>query len=268
MSTLSDALTSHRPRKRFGQHFLQDRQVLARVAQVACAGNPCNLLEIGPGMGALTEALLEHMPRITAVELDRDLVSLLNKRFGPDRLHVVQMDILGCDLATLPRVCPELPLRVVGNLPYNISTPLLFHLLDQRQHMDALIFMVQKEVAARLTANPGEKAYGKLTVMVALEMECDVLFDVLPAAFSPPPKVHSSLVYLRPRTRLLTVDPGPVRVLLSVAFSQRRKILRNALKNLVTSEEFDAAGIDSSLRAEALSPEDYVRLALAISHRI
>ena len=259
------SMAPHLPRKRFGQHFLHDRQVLDRIARVGCAGNPCNLLEIGPGLGALTERLLERLPEITAVELDRDLAARLAGRFGPGRLNLVQKDILRCDLAVLPRRCPDWPFRVVGNLPYNISTPLLFHLLDQLPEIDTMVFMVQKEVASRLAAAPGEKAYGRLSVMVALDLECERLFDVPPEAFTPPPKVDSSIVRLVPRPDPLAPDRKLVGRLVSAAFAQRRKTLRNTLRELVSPAQFHEAGIDPSLRAEVLGPGDFVRLSAAIT---
>ncbi len=261
------SMARHPPRKRFGQHFLHDRQVLDRIARLGCAGNPCNLLEIGPGLGALTEQLLERLPEITAVELDRDLIARLSGRFGPERLNLLEMDILRCDLAALPRRCPDTPFRVVGNLPYNISTPLLFHLLDQLPQIDAMVFMVQKEVASRIAAAPGEKAYGRLSVMLALELECERLFDVPPAAFTPPPRVDSSIVRLVPRPAPMAMDRGLVGQLVSAAFSRRRKTLRNTLRELVTPAQFHEAGIESSLRAEALGPGDYVRLSTVIARR-
>ena len=258
-------LAGHRPRKRFGQHFLHDRRALDRIAAAGCAGDPCNLLEIGPGLGALTEVLLERLPEITAVELDRDLAARLTRRFGPDRLHLVQTDILRCDLAALPRRCPDRPFRVMGNLPYNISPPLLFHLLEQLRHIDTMVLMLQKEVAARLAAAPGEKAYGRLSVMTALDLEAEILFDVPPGAFTPPPKVDSSVIRLVPRLPPLAADRRLVGRLVSAAFSQRRKTLRNTLRTLVTTAQFDEAGIDPSLRAEALAPGDYVRLSSVIA---
>ncbi len=264
MAAASWSLTGVRSRKRFGQHFLTDRQILERIAQFGCAGHPRNLLEIGPGYGALTEVLLERVGQVTAVELDRDLIPELERRFPPDSLHLVSMDILDCDLSTLPRPCPDVPFRVVGNLPYNISTPLLFHLLAQLSQIDAMIFMVQKEVAMRLVATPGGKAYGRLTVMTALELACEVLFDIPPTAFSPPPKVDSSLIRLVPLPQPLTRERHPVQRLVTAAFSHRRKTLRNTLRDHVTMPDFDAAGIDPTLRAEALTPADYVRLASVI----
>ncbi len=265
MNSNDGSMAWHHPRKRFGQHFLHDRQVLERIARAGCAGNPCNLLEIGPGLGALTEMLLERLPEITAVELDRDLVARLAGRFGSDRLKLVQKDILCCDLADLPRRSPDMPFRVVGNLPYNISTPLLFHLMDQLPQIEIMVFMVQKEVAARLAATPGEKVYGRLSVMVALELECERLFDVPPEAFTPPPKVDSSIVRLVPRPDPMAMDRKLVGRLVSAAFAQRRKTLRNTLRELVTPAQFREAGIDPSLRAEALGPGDFVRLSAAIN---
>ena len=261
MAKKANIVSGHRPRKRFGQHFLHDEQVLTRIAVVATSGNPCNLLEIGPGLGALTEHLLARVDKISAVELDRDLASRLSNRFDSNRLQVYQMDILKCDISSLERQCPDEPLRVVGNLPYNISTPLIFHLLSHQTIIESMVFMVQKEVGNRLTASPGGKSYGRLSIMTSLELEAEILFDVSPESFTPPPKVESCVLRLNPRTEPVTgINRELLGLLVTSAFSQRRKTLRNNLSHMVHQDQFDAAGIDSSLRAEALDLEAYLRL--------
>ncbi len=267
MNSRRNAVSGHVPRKRFGQHFLHDQRVLDRIAAVAVAGSPPNLLEIGPGLGALTAELLARVPHLVAVELDRDLSAGLANRYPEGQLKLYQMDILRCELDTLERPDPGKPFRVVGNLPYNISTPLIFHLLDQLQLIESMVFMVQKEVALRLTATPGSKAYGRLTVMAALDLDSTILFDVPPEAFDPPPRVESSVIQLLPRRVEDRESDGSgvprnlVARLVTAAFAQRRKTLRNTLSGMVTAAQFDSVGIDPSLRAEALSPKDYLRLS-------
>ena len=268
MNTRNTSTDGHVARKRFGQHFLHDPRVLSRIGDAITRGNPCNVLEIGPGLGALTEVLLSRLPRLVAVELDRDLVSALQKRFSPEQLTVHQMDVLRCDLGSLDRPCPGQPFRVVGNLPYNISTPLIFHLLDQLPQIESMLFMVQKEVAQRLVAAPGSKAYGRLSLMASLDLEMEVLFDVPPGAFNPPPRVDSSVIRLAPRASEESgLDRTVFSRLVSSAFAQRRKTLKNTLDGLVTAEQFEAADIAPSLRAEALSLQDFTRLARVVSQQ-
>lgn len=256
----------HAPRKRFGQHFLHDRQVIDRIASAACAGNPCNVVEIGPGLGALTGALLERVERLTVVELDRDLAAKLARENDPEHLRVHQMDILNCDIGALPRACPGEPVRVVGNLPYNISTPLIFHLLSHISEIDSMVFMVQKEVARRLTATPGSKAYGRLTVMTSLDLTTETLFDVAPGSFTPPPRVDSSVIRMAPKRDIASrVDRKLLATLVTAAFSRRRKTLRNNLSTLLTPSQFEMAGVDPAKRAEELDVPSFVRLARALA---
>ena len=266
----------HRPRKRFGQHFLKDGTILNRlVAAIAPAGGR-RILEIGPGRGALTDLLVaasavgaetEKTPPITVVELDRELARRLAQRYPPTRVRVIQADILGFDLSDA--LAPDEPggrLRVVGNLPYNISTPLIFHLLNQVERIHDMLFMLQREVALRLCATPGDKNYGRLSVMAAMDLDCEALFDVPPEAFDPPPKVDSTVLRLIPKNPPLTArDRGVFNAIVAAAFGQRRKTLRNALKALAQNEHFVAAKVDPTLRAEALSVEQYIVLADAIS---
>ncbi len=220
-----------------------------------------NLVEIGPGLGALTALLLARTKQLTVIELDRDLVPILRKRYSEQQLTIHQMDILQCDLATIHRHRTDQGLRLIGNLPYNISTPLIFHLLDQIDLIDDMLFMLQKEVALRLAAKPGSKQYGRLSVMTALDLECECVFDVSPEAFDPPPKVASTIIKIWPKAdRCTDIDRRVLNNLVTSAFAQRRKTLRNALGKMVTGEQFEMACIDPSLRAEAISPADYIRL--------
>ncbi|MDA8390648.1 MAG: 16S rRNA (adenine(1518)-N(6)/adenine(1519)-N(6))-dimethyltransferase RsmA [Gammaproteobacteria bacterium] len=242
------------PKKRFGQHFLRDTQILERIAGV-CAAVPGEVtVEIGPGQGALTEHLLARIAHLHAIEIDRDLTAPLSARFG-DRLIVHQTDALKLDFCTLG-AC----LRVVGNLPYNISTPLIFHLIDQRC-IAAMVFLLQKEVVDRLAAEPGDPARGRLSVMVQARCAVTPLFTVAPGAFFPPPKVDSRLVRLEPRAPLKTRDPAHFGRIVSAAFAQRRKMLRQSLKTWCTREDWQALGIDGTRRAETLTLAEFAAIA-------
>ncbi|MCC5860292.1 MAG: 16S rRNA (adenine(1518)-N(6)/adenine(1519)-N(6))-dimethyltransferase RsmA [Gammaproteobacteria bacterium] len=252
---------NHRPRKRFGQHFLHDRAVIARIVAAIDPQPGEQLLEIGPGLGALTEPLLARCGRLQAVELDRDVIGPLRERCaGVGELLVHAGDALAVDLATL---AGDARLRLVGNLPYNISTPLLFHLLRQRQYIHDMHFMLQKEVVMRMTAAPGGRDYGRLTVMLGWACEAVRLFDIGPGAFTPPPRVWSSIVRLRPRCAPLgpAVEEARLRTLVTAAFGQRRKTLRNALRAHLDAEAIQRCGIDPGSRPERLEIEDFVRLA-------
>jgi 16S rRNA (adenine1518-N6/adenine1519-N6)-dimethyltransferase len=248
------------PRKRFGQHFLHDRGVLDRIVAAIAPQPDDRMLEVGPGRGALTARLLERVAHLHAVEIDRDLAAALSAAYPPARLSVHRADVLDFDLKVLPP-----GLRVVGNLPYNISTPLLFHLLNDAGRILDMHFMLQDEVVRRMVAGPSSAEYGRLSVMVQNRCEAVRLFGVPPGAFNPPPKVHSAIVRLVPRQEH---GMGPeaashFAALVGAAFSHRRKTLRNALAGLLTEQAIEAAGIDPGLRAENLSVEDYRRLAAA-----
>jgi 16S rRNA (adenine1518-N6/adenine1519-N6)-dimethyltransferase len=253
---------SHRPRKRFGQNFLHDPAVIARtVAAINPSPGDC-LLEIGPGQGALTGALLAHLPHLHVVELDRDLAAAL--RAGPlaQRLTVHEMDALRFDLATLDRD----PVRVVGNLPYNISSPLLFHMLSQVARIQDMHFMLQKEVVARMAAAPGGRIYGRLSVMVQAQCEVELLFTVGPGAFRPAPKVDSAVVRLRPRSRQPSASLlSALDRLTARAFGQRRKTLRNALRGMLQPAQLEALGVDPGQRAETLDVGTFVAMARAVA---
>jgi len=255
---------NHRPRKRFGQNFLHDPAIIQRIVQVIDPKPGDNLVEIGPGQGAITQLLLQRVKRMHAVELDRDLVgplATLCKPLGELRIH--NSDALKYDFTQL--VEPGRPLRVVGNLPYNISTPLLFHLLDQSEQILDMHFMLQKEVVERMAALHGSKTYGRLSVMLQARAQVTSLFNIGPGAFNPPPKVDSAFVRLQP------CHPPPYEIddwelfsrTVSQAFSQRRKTLRNSLKQSLSSATIEAAGIDPGIRVEQLSVADFVTLANA-----
>jgi 16S rRNA (adenine1518-N6/adenine1519-N6)-dimethyltransferase len=251
-------------RKRFGQHFLHDRGVLERIVREVAPAPDQALLEIGPGRGALTELLLGKSRTLDAIEIDRDLAGQLRARWGPPQgfeLHVA--DALDFDLATLSRTRGA-RLRVIGNLPYNISTPLLFHIAAAHDYIDDVHVMLQKEVIERIAAAPGSGDYGRLTVMLAPWFEAKHLFDVGPGAFTPAPRVWSAVARLRVRREpAFTVPPAFARTV-SAAFSQRRKTLRNALKSLVGVEAIVAAGVDPTLRPEMLTPAQFAAIAVHV----
>ena len=241
--------SSHRPRKRFGQHFLHDPRVLARLVESINPARDDVIVEIGPGEGALTRHLLKLAGHFEVIELDRDLASSLAAEFPPPRLIVHCADALEYDFSRFPA-----GVRIVGNLPYNISTPLLFHVARFAERVRDLHFMLQLEVVERMVAAPSTAAYGRLSVALQARFRMKKLFKVSKGAFRPPPKVESAVVRLEPLSRILEIDEQ----LLRRAFSARRKTLRNALPEI----DFAALGIDSGLRPENLSPEDYARLSM------
>jgi 16S rRNA (adenine1518-N6/adenine1519-N6)-dimethyltransferase len=248
----------HIPRKRFGQNFLVDRAVIAHIIEAINPGTTDSLVEIGPGLGALTDPLLERVPRMQVIELDRDLAARLSERYEPERLVVHQADALRFDFAALAA-----PMRVVGNLPYNISTPLLFHIADYAERFTDLHFMLQREVVERMVAAPSTSAYGRLSVMLQYRFRMHLLFVVPGSAFRPAPKVDSAVVRLVP---LQSPDPAAsdeslFGQVVTSAFSQRRKTLRNALSKIATEADLRAAGIDPGLRAENLSVAGFVAIA-------
>ena len=256
-------------RKRFGQHFLHDPGVIRRIIEAVAPIPGQRIVEVGPGRGALTWSLLERAQRLDAIEIDRDLAQALTSdpraRGG---LHVHVENVLDTDFVRL-RGAGE-PLRIVGNLPYNISTPLLFRLLAQRAAISDMYFMLQKEVVERMAAQPGTKAYGRLTVMLAAAAEVDALFDVGPGAFKPRPKVWSAIVRLRPSEtpRFDSGRNGALRTLVTTAFSHRRKTLRNSLLGLLTAEQIQSCGIDPQLRPETLAPAQFGLLAAHYSRLV
>ena len=251
----------HRARKRFGQHFLHDRKVIDRILRALDPQPGDNLVEIGPGQGALTFPLLGICKELTAIELDRDLVPRLqqdSRAIG--NLEVINADILEFRLESLGA---NGKLRIVGNLPYNISTPLLFHLLESVAIIEDMHFMLQKEVAQRIVAAPGDPHYGRLSVMLQYRCTCQYLFEVLPGSFRPAPKVDSAVI------RLLPLDAPAQDVgdyatfsnIVQTAFGQRRKTIANSLKALIPRQVIVACDIDPGLRAENLTPDDFARLS-------
>ena len=252
---------SHRPRKRFGQNFLHDQSVIERIVSMVDPRAGQHLVEIGPGQGALTRSLLERCGELDAIELDRDLLPTLQRQCAPlgdFRLH--NADALKFDFRSLR--ADERPLRLVGNLPYNISTPLLFHLLDQADAIADMHFMLQKEVVDRMAATPGTRAFGRLSVMLQISCEVTPLFDIGPESFDPPPKVISSVVRLVPRARPLVPrhEHAGFSEFVALAFTQKRKTLRNNLKGKIGADQIHALGIDPGCRAESLSLNEFIRL--------
>jgi 16S rRNA (adenine1518-N6/adenine1519-N6)-dimethyltransferase len=252
----------HQARKRFGQNFLVDEQIIGRIVRAIQPKPDDNLVEIGPGQGAITAPLLSACPRLQVVELDRDLVPQLAARFSAyPEFKIHEADALAFDFRQL---AASGPLRVVGNLPYNISTPLLFHLLESREHIRDMHFMLQKEVVERLAAEPGSGDYGRLSIMCQYHCRVEYLFDVGPHCFRPAPKVDSAIVRLTPHSPLPLVaqDTDLLETLVKTAFQQRRKTLRNALRQwLPDATVLAQLAIDPQQRPENLTVRDYVNLA-------
>jgi len=254
----------HRPRKRFGQNFLHDPGVIDHIIQVIDPRPDQHFVEIGPGLGALTRPLLSAAGELDVVEIDRDIIPLLREScsaYGELRIH--NQDALKFDFSSL---AADHSLRVIGNLPYNISSPLIFHLLTQLAVIRDMHFMLQKEVAQRLAAAPGTKQYGRLSVMVQCLCAVELLFTVGPGAFKPAPKVESAVVRLNPHRQppVRIADKKRFAAVVNQAFSQRRKTLRNALKGLLSAEQIAALAIDPRRRPETLSLADYALLSNAV----
>lgn len=249
----------HRARKRFGQNFLHDQDVVGRIIDAIDPRHGETIVEIGPGQAALTRALIERAGHVQAVEIDRDLAASLRRRFSAGQLTLIEADALKLDWSKVATA----PLRIVGNLPYNISTPLLFALLPIAEQVIDQHFMLQKEVVDRMVAAPGGKTYGRLSVMLQFRYRLMKLFDVPRAAFKPAPQVTSSVVRMQPRAvaELPEVNGDAFAHVVAAAFGQRRKTLRNALADLLDAEEITAAGVDPQARAETLSVASFVDLA-------
>jgi len=255
-------------RKRFGQHFLHDPGVIRRIVDAVAPVAGERVVEVGPGRGALTWGLLQKAGLLDVIEIDRDLAqSLMADPRAKTGLRMHVENVLDTDFERLRGVGK--PLRIVGNLPYNISTPLLFRLLTQRAAISDMHFMLQKEVVDRMAAQPGSKQYGRLTVMLAAVAEVEGLFDVGPGAFKPAPKVWSAVVRLRPtvKPRFDIGNDGVLRTLVTAAFSHRRKTLRNGLKGLLTAQQIETCGIDPQLRPETLTPAQFGLLAAHYSKK-
>lgn len=255
---MSEPEGAHRARKRFGQNFLVDPNIIRKIV-AAIAPKPGEILiEIGPGLGALTAPLVEHAQHLHVVEIDRDLVARLRNAYAPEKMSIHEGDALKFNFAELGN-----GLRVVGNLPYNISTPLLFHLADQAAAIRDMTFMLQREVVDRMVAEPDTDAYGRLSVMLQYRFHLDKLFDVPPGAFRPMPKVTSAIVRLvpKPASELDARDETLLARIVAAAFGQRRKTLRNTLRDFLDQAQFAELGVDAGWRGERLAVEDFVRIA-------
>ena len=259
---------NHKPRKRFGQNFLHDHTIISQILASIMATPDQHWVEIGPGLGVLTEPLLKKGISLDVIELDRDLVNFLTQKFKDcTKLRIHSCDALDFNFAELSREGEGL--HIIGNLPYNISTPLLFHLLESAERIEDMHFMLQKEVVERMCAEPGSKKYGRLSIMIQYLCEAELLFYVPPESFNPVPRVMSAIVKLIPYKEL------PVEVssltdfnkLVTQAFSQRRKTLRNSLKNFFSEQEIIDLAIDPAVRAESISLRDYVKLSNQYSEK-
>ena len=271
------ALQGHVARKRFGQHFLTDRSVIAAIAAAIAPREGDRIVEIGPGLGALTDELLGRTSRIAAVELDRDLAQRLRRRYPPERLELHEGDALAFDFASLapgggasqgPEGGPRrAPLRLVGNLPYNISSPLLVRLLDFRRLVADQHFMLQKEVVDRIVAAPRTPDYGRLSVLMQAFYDVESLFVVPPQAFDPPPRVDSAVMRMIVREAPPLDDPVPLQEVLAAAFAQRRKMLRGTLIPWLAARGVEAAGIDPEARAEEIDVQTWCALAARLKEK-
>lgn len=256
----------HIPRKRFGQNFLKDNQVIEKIVRALHPQTEDLLVEIGPGLGALTAQVLQHIAHFHVIEIDNDLSARLKTTYPDSQLSVHQQDALRFNFASL---CKEKQkLRVFGNLPYNISTPLLFHLLSFAPFIQDMLFMLQKEVVVRMSAAHGHHEYGRLSIMIQYACEVHHLFDVSPQSFTPPPKVMSSIVLLKPygekRPFALARDEKLFSKIVATAFQHRRKTLKNALTPIVPAEVFSHTNIDPMRRPETLSVEEFIALSDAL----
>ncbi len=253
-------MAEHRARKRFGQHFLHDQNIIQRIIAAINPQRDQTIIEIGPGKGALTVPLLEHLDILHVLEVDRDLAHALAKKYESEEKIIIHcLDVLTYDFKDLNNQ----HLRIIGNLPYNISTPLIFHLLENNQLIDDMVFMLQEEVIDRMCASPGSKDYGRLSVMVQANCHVEKLFTVNPGAFSPPPKVMSAIIKLQPYDKLLNQisDYACFAHIVKQAFSQRRKTLRNCLKGTLDEQQIINLDISPGARAETLSIDNFIQLA-------
>ena len=265
MRLMNKATAPHRARKRFGQNFLRDQGVIDRIIDAIHPQPLDNMVEIGPGQGALTGLLVDSGCQLNVVELDRDLIPSLQAAFGESsNFSLHSADALKFDYSQLSS--PEQSLRIVGNLPYNISTPLIFKLLENAPLIRDMHFMLQLEVVNRLAASPGNKSWGRLGIMAQYHCDIESLFEVPPSAFSPAPKVQSAIVRLQPREKSLwpPCDEAVLRKLVQAAFAQRRKTLRNNLKGILDSDALESLGIDPGARSETLELGQFVAMANAI----
>lgn len=252
----------HNPRKRFGQNFLVDQHIIAQIVAEIYPQKSDRIIEIGPGLGALTRPLLQALDHLHVIEIDRDIVSKLNQAFTPEELTIHSADALKFDFSALGS-----KLRIVGNLPYNISTPLLFHLSQFSEHILDMHFMLQKEVVDRMVGSPATADYGRLSVMLQYRFDMEYVFSVPAESFRPVPKIESAIVRMIPRdsSARIVKDEALFSQIVTAAFSQRRKTLRNTLQQHLTASDFSALGIDPGLRAENLSVEEFAAIANFLS---
>ncbi|KXB31896.1 16S rRNA methyltransferase [Dechloromonas denitrificans] len=255
-------MKEHVARKRFGQNFLVDSGIIGAIVSAIAPQRSDTLVEIGPGLGAITEPLLARLDHLHVVEIDRDLIARLKKQYPRERMTIHEGDALAFDFASIGR-----KLRLVGNLPYNISTPLLFHLADYAEIVYDMHFMLQKEVVERMVAEPGESDFSRISVMLQYRFHIEWLIDVPPESFEPPPKVQSAVVRLIPKdvSELNAKSTAKLSQVVLAAFSQRRKMLRNTLKGVLSDAGFTELGIDPTRRAEDIPVADYVRIANYLS---
>jgi 16S rRNA (adenine1518-N6/adenine1519-N6)-dimethyltransferase len=253
-------MSIHQPRKRFGQHFLHDRNIVEKIINTVNPQPGQTIVEIGPGLGALTLPLLDRIGELHVIELDRDLAKIISdqcKNIG--KLYLHNADALELDFCMLA----EKNIRVIGNLPYNISTPLIFHLLDQLNCISDMVFMLQEEVVDRMNAEPGTRTYGRLSVMVQAKCRVQKMFHVGSGSFNPPPKVESAIVKLEPH-KIPVADiksQDAFKTIVRESFNQRRKTLRNALNNFLDAKQIESLGIDTGLRPEQLTIQQFASLA-------
>lgn len=254
----------HKARKRFGQNFLVDEQIIGEIISAIRPEPEDNMVEIGPGLGALTRPLLKILNRLHVVEIDRDIIAQLKSDYPKDKLFIYAGDALEFDCATLP-----MPLRIVGNLPYNISSPLLFHFASYAERITDMHFMLQNEVVERMVAKPSTPAYGRLSVMLQYRFQMEKLFDVPPESFRPAPKVYSAIVRMIPLpVSEISVDNEKLfAAIVRSAFGQRRKTLRNTLRSYLNEDDFEKLGINAQLRAENLAVMEFAKVANYLNQR-
>lgn len=260
-----------KPRKRFGQHFLIDTSIIQNIIEVINPKPLDHIIEIGPGLGAITKPLIKIMPHIEVIEIDRDLGQLIKEKY-PNELTVHLVDALKFDFKTLYRGDPQHKLRIIGNLPYNISTPLLFHLIGFKDIIQDMHFMLQKEVVDRITAKPGTKDYGRLSVMMQYQCNPIPLFTISPSAFKPAPKVNSAMIRLIPyrenrSEKNKDLDISTLQEITTAAFNQRRKTLQNSLKPYLTEADFETLKLSPKARPETLSVQDFVMISLLVQEK-
>jgi len=257
-------MSGHKAKKQFGQNFLVDQNIIADIVRAIHPEANDNMVEIGPGLGALTRPLLKHLNKLHVVEIDRDIIARLKTDYPQDKIVIHEGDALKFDLAELPA-----PLRIVGNLPYNISSPLLFHFSSYATHITDMHFMLQNEVVERMVAAPSTPEYGRLSVMLQYRFYMEKLLDVPPASFRPAPKVDSAIVRMipLPPDQIAVKDEALYAKVVFAAFGQRRKTLRNTLKACLAESDFAQLGIDAQLRAENLGVAEFTRIANHLSGR-